>query len=98
MKIEFVNHASFVVEHNDVRIICDPWLEGTVFNNGWGLISKTKFSYEDFDKIDYQVFELDGLDVRYRYPLPNLDPEDDEVEIAITQAEVIFEFVKERCV
>ena len=52
----------------------------------------------DFDKIDYQVFELDGLDVRYRYPLAILDPEDDEVEIAIAQAEVVINFVKEKCV
>lgn len=52
----------------------------------------------DFDKIDYQVFELDGLDVRYRYPLAVLLPEDDEVEIAIAQSETVNTFIKEKCV
>lgn len=51
----------------------------------------------DFDKIDYQVFELDGLDVRYRYPLSILDPEDDEVETAIAQAETVINFITEKC-
>lgn len=51
----------------------------------------------EFDIIDYQVFELNGLDVRYRYPLSVLEPEVEEVEIAIAQAETVLNFIKEKC-
>ena len=56
MKIKFVNHSSFIIEHDDISIISDPWLEGKVFNNGWDLISKTKLSYDDFKDINYIWF------------------------------------------
>ncbi|HRG87737.1 MAG TPA: MBL fold metallo-hydrolase [Chitinophagales bacterium] len=69
MKITFVNHSSFIVEHNGVSIIADPWLEGRVFNNGWELLSKSKFSYEDFKNIDYIWFSHEHPD--HFYP-PNL--------------------------
>lgn len=52
----------------------------------------------NFDKIDVQVFDLEGFDVRFRYPAQILEPLDEEVDEAIISAEVIFEFVKERCV
>ena len=38
MKLEFVNHASYVLESGGVRLLCDPWLEGTAFNDGWALL------------------------------------------------------------
>ncbi len=69
MKIKFVNHSSFIVEHNGVSIIADPWLEGKVFNNGWDLISKSKFSYNDFKDINYIWFSHEHPD--HFYP-PNL--------------------------
>ncbi len=69
MKIQFVNHSSFIVEHEGVKIIADPWLEGRVFNNGWDLISKSRFSYEDFKKINYIWFSHEHPD--HFYP-PNL--------------------------
>jgi hypothetical protein len=62
MKIEFVNHSSFIVEYNSIRIICDPWLEGSVFNNGWDLIAPTKFAYEDFQNIQYIWFSHEHPD------------------------------------
>jgi len=39
MKIRFVSHASFIVESNGVSLICDPWLVGKAFNQGWALVS-----------------------------------------------------------
>ncbi len=56
LSVEWVNHASFVVRHNGKSLICDPWLEGTAFKDGWALVSPTKFSYEDFAGIDYIWF------------------------------------------
>jgi hypothetical protein len=69
MKIKFVNHSSFIIEHNGIAIIADPWLEGKVFNNGWDLVSKTKMSYEDFRHIDFIWFSHEHPD--HFYP-PNL--------------------------
>ena len=34
-------------------MICDPWLEGPVFNNGWSLLSKTSFKYDDFKEVTH---------------------------------------------
>ena len=36
--LTFINHASFHVANNDTLLLADPWLEGTVFNNGWSLL------------------------------------------------------------
>ena len=40
-KLKFINHACFYVESSDSIIICDPWLEGLAFNNGWALLDKS---------------------------------------------------------
>jgi UDP-MurNAc hydroxylase len=62
MLIEWVNHASFVVESGSVHLICDPWLEGTAFNHGWRLISPTVFRYEDFARITHIWFSHEHPD------------------------------------
>ena len=36
--IEFVNHASVILSHNNVSILSDPWFNGPVFNEGWRLL------------------------------------------------------------
>ncbi len=69
MKIEFVNHASYVMDFGDIRLITDPWIEGPVFNNGWDLISKTVFDYEDFSNITHIWFSHEHPD--HFYP-PNI--------------------------
>ncbi len=82
MKIEFVNHSSFVVDNLGTRVICDPWLEDSVFNNGWSLLSETKFQYEDFKNIDYIWFSHEHPD--HFYP-PNIKriPEEYRANIKI---------------
>jgi len=35
--IHYLNHASLLVQAGDVRLLFDPWLEGTAFSGGWGL-------------------------------------------------------------
>lgn len=60
--LTWVNHASVVVESRDVRLITDPWLEGTVFNNGWKLLSPTRLRYEDFAGITHIWFSHEHPD------------------------------------
>lgn len=62
MLIEWVNHASFVVESGSVHLICDPWIEGTAFNHGWRLTSPTVFRYEDFGRITHIWFSHEHPD------------------------------------
>jgi L-ascorbate metabolism protein UlaG (beta-lactamase superfamily) len=37
VRIHYLNHASLLVDVGQVRILFDPWLEGTAFSGGWGL-------------------------------------------------------------
>ena len=38
IRIEFLNHACVIFQCGSCRILCDPWLEGSVFNDGWDLM------------------------------------------------------------
>lgn len=68
-KIEWVNHASYIFDDGEIRLITDPWLEGSVFNESWSLLSKTKFQYEDFKSITHIWFSHEHPD--HFFP-PNL--------------------------
>ncbi|MCS7075476.1 MAG: MBL fold metallo-hydrolase [Bacteroidia bacterium] len=90
MEIEFVNHSCFIINYKGVRVICDPWLEGSVFNNGWRLICETKFKYEDFASINYIWFSHEHPD--HFYP-PNLVKIPVEYRKNIT---VLFQYTKDK--
>lgn len=62
MEIEFVNHSSFVIRHENVVLMIDPWLEGRVFNNGWELLAKTTFEFEDFSSVTHIWFSHEHPD------------------------------------
>ena len=49
--IEFINHASFLYECDQYIFICDPWLEGTAFNNGWNLLDNSTSNKKLIDRI-----------------------------------------------
>jgi len=62
MKVEFVNHSSFVTEVGAMRLLADPWLEGTAFNDGWALVTPSRFSPRDFDGITHLWFSHEHPD------------------------------------
>lgn len=35
MRLTFVGHASLLLDHGDVSLLCDPWWVGDAFNEGW---------------------------------------------------------------
>ncbi len=41
MQITLINHACVKLSLGGVTILCDPWLSGAAFNNGWDLLVKT---------------------------------------------------------
>lgn len=76
MRLTWVNHASFLLESGGIRLLCDPWLEGTVFNNGWRLISPTRMTYQDFASVTHIWFSHEHPD--HFFP-PNLKKIPEEV-------------------
>jgi UDP-MurNAc hydroxylase len=69
MWIEWVNHASFILESGNIRLLCDPWLEGTIFDNAWRLLSPTRMSYDEFSTITHIWFSHEHPD---HFNPPNL--------------------------
>ena len=69
MKIQFINHASFIIEYEDIKLICDPWISGFAFNKGWRLLSETKFNINDFKEITHIWFSHEHPD---HFSPPNL--------------------------
>lgn len=90
MKIEWINHASFVVETEGISLICDPWIEGRVFNNSWAHISPTVFSYNDFSKITHIWFSHEHPD--HFFP-PNIIKIPEELRKKIT---VLYQKTEDR--
>lgn len=62
MKIEFINHASFLIEHQGVSVVCDPWLFGSAFLDGWDLLCPTNFPVERFKDVQYIWFSHEHPD------------------------------------
>jgi HEPN domain-containing protein len=52
----------------------------------------------NFNNIDLVTFELNGLDVKFRYPSPDLDPPEEDVKNSIEWASEILDFVKSKCI
>jgi L-ascorbate metabolism protein UlaG (beta-lactamase superfamily) len=82
MKIHFVNHASYIIETGPIRLICDPWIEGPVFNDGWDLLTPTKFRYEDFRDITHIWFSHEHPD-HFNPPNVKKIPEEYRREITV---------------
>jgi UDP-MurNAc hydroxylase len=81
ISLTWVNHASYILESQGVRLITDPWLEGTAFNNGWTLVSPTQLRYEDFASITHIWFSHEHPD---HFSPPNLKRIPEEYRRRIT--------------
>lgn len=79
MKIQFYTHACFSVESEEAILLCDPYLSGTAFNDGWDLIvedvefnrfSDKKlfiyYSHEHPDHFSIPFVESINMDIRSR--------------------------------
>lgn len=62
MTIKWVNHASYILEHEGVRLLHDPWLRGRVFNESWAHISESALTPEDFKDITHIWFSHEHPD------------------------------------
>lgn len=62
MHLEFVNHASVLIQHGEISLLTDPWYKGVVVNNGWGLLAPSKFDVEDFERVTHIWFSHEHSD------------------------------------
>lgn len=62
MNLEFVCHASLILRRDPVHLICDPWLVGTAFDNGWALLADPVFKPGDFNSITHIWFSHEHPD------------------------------------
>ena len=46
MQVTLINHACVKIAIGDAVILCDPWLSGPAFNNGWDLLIKTPLTLD----------------------------------------------------
>lgn len=51
--LHWVNHASFVLRRGDVGLLCDPWVTGNAFDDGWALHSPSAFGPEVIDAVTH---------------------------------------------
>lgn len=49
MKIQLINHACYVVDTGSIRILCDPWLSGDIFDRGWRHLQDNNIDINDID-------------------------------------------------
>lgn len=48
--LTFLNHAGFILESDEVRLVSDPWMQGTAFRGSWALLDK---STQNSQLLDY---------------------------------------------
>ena len=56
MTIRLLNHASILITHKGLRLVCDPWLEGTAYAQSIGLLAPSVIDYEEFSTVQYIWF------------------------------------------
>ena len=96
VKIKWVNHASYILEYDGIKMISDPWIEGNVFNQSWSLLAKSKFTYNDYKDITHIWFSHEHPD--HFFP-PNLlkIPSDYRSNITVLFQKTIDNKVRKFC-
>lgn len=96
MKFTWINHASYLTEAGNVKLICDPWLDGRVFNESWAHISPTLFSYEEFKNVTHIWFSHEHPDHFFPPNIDKIKPEQ-RANITVIYQETIDQKVKNYC-
>ena len=60
MELHFINHAGCIFKNGEISLLCDPWLQGTCFNEGWSLVSPSPEI--NWEKINYIWFSHEHPD------------------------------------
>lgn len=93
--IIFLNHASFIIKHGKIKILNDPYLFGSAFNNGWNLLKE--FSHSEYIKeITHIYFSHEHPD-HFSIPFLKLISLNERKRITIIYQETYDKRVKNFC-
>ena len=95
-EITFVNHASVIFSYKKIRLITDPWIFGSAFNNSWELISESKMCVEDFKKISHIWFSHEHPD-HFNLTVLNSIPKEIREEITVLFQDTLDHRVAKKC-
>lgn len=77
MKIQYISSACVLIEHQSVRVLCDPWLTEGIYFGSWYHYPLPACSPEDFTDVDYiyiSHIHPDHCDVATLHRLPKSIP------------------------
>ena len=94
--ITFVNHASVIFSFKDIKLITDPWIFGNAFNDGWSLLSESKFTINDFEHITHIWFSHEHPD-HFHPMVLNKIPENFRKNITILFQNTLDHRVAKKC-
>jgi UDP-MurNAc hydroxylase len=95
-EITFVNHASVIFSYKKIRLITDPWIFGSAFNNSWELISESKMGVEDFKKISHIWFSHEHPD-HFNLTVLNSIPKEIREKITVLFQDTLDHRVAKKC-
>ena len=94
--ITFVNHASVIFSYKHIKLITDPWIFGSAFNNGWNLLSESKLKTNDFENITHIWFSHEHPD-HFHPMVLNKIPENLRKNITILFQDTLDHRVAKKC-
>ena len=53
MKVRYITSACVVIEHNNVQVLCDPWLTEGIYYGSWYHYPPLEFKPNEFFAVDY---------------------------------------------
>lgn len=53
MRLTFVGHAAVLLEQGEVGLLCDPWLVGDAFNEGWAMWPAPRLDDAELDRVTH---------------------------------------------
>jgi len=95
MKITFLNHASFIIEEDNFKLCCDPYLFGSAFNNGWSLLKEE--NHEKQLKNLTHIFYSHEHPDHFAVPFLKSINENDRSKITVIYQETLDKRVKKFC-
>ena len=95
LKIIFLNHASFIIQFKNTKVLVDPYLFGEAFNNGWNLLKEFNHAnqLDDITHIFYSHEHPDHFSIPF---LKKID-ENDRKKITIIYQNTFDKKVKKFC-
>ena len=94
-KITFLNHASFIIEYDNIKILNDPYLSGSAFNNGWNLLQE--FDHKEYlEDITHICFSHEHPD-HFSIPFLKSIDESKRTKITIIYQDTFDKRVKSFC-